>query len=67
MRFYGRNRARMLGEELDVQEAVDKGGMLRCSSCERMVPESQFGGGKYHTCDRCRAIGAAYRKAKGKR
>ena len=59
MRIYGRNRARMLGEELDVQEAVPY--MHTCSACGKAKPPSEFGGGRYMTCDRCRGLGAAFR------
>ena len=68
MRFYGRNRARMLGERVSVQEGGAIGRHARCGHCGRTRPAREFGNGRYATCDRCRAIDRErYRKAKEER
>ena len=54
MRFYGRNRARMLGEETSSQPDP---GMQRCRRCGKVLPEDQFEKGmrRLSNCPVCRA------------
>ena len=51
MRFYGRNRARMLGEEVERQEPVER---RDCAKCGANLPPSEFGNGRFRLCQRCR-------------
>lgn len=63
MRFYGKNRARLLGEPTEEQAAfVRKEKRIRCGHCGRLKPESHFG--RYATCSRCRKMDAEYKRGK---
>ena len=52
MIYYGRNRARMLGEDVSEQSRFET---RRCPRCNRTLPASEFEGGKrIVNCRECR-------------
>lgn len=56
MRYYGRNRARMLDEEVEEQREPDPGrdprGYRTCRNCGALRPVWMFEGGN-STCENC--------------